>query len=69
MMVFTLVLIKDRKFILVNCSNLIRNVRILQSVLERIYIKVSLLSFYMGVMYYNIIIIQMVRVMAERQGE
>ena len=33
MMVFTLVLIKGCNFILVNCSNVIGNVRILQSVL------------------------------------
>ena len=48
---------------------MIENVRILQSVLQRVYIKVSTIYFYMGVMYYNIIVIQMVRVMAERQGE
>ena len=33
------------------------------------YIKVSTICFYMGVMYYNIIVIQMVRVMTKRQGE
>ena len=33
MMIFTLVLIKGWNSILVNCSNLIENVRILQSVL------------------------------------
>ena len=33
------------------------------------YIRVSTICFYMGVMYYNIIVVQMVCVMTKQQGE